>query len=103
MTKVSIDLDAITEQLDDLYDQQARLKFELKNIEKEIDKREFQLKALLDSLQVDEMVHKTYSFGYVEKTINRLNQSMLKEKYPQQYEECYLPSVSKTFKFHINK
>ena len=103
MTKITIDLDLITTQLDELYDQQARLKFELKNVEKEIDKREFKLKALLDDLQVNEMMHNSYSFGWTEKTINRLNQSMLKEKYPQQYEECYLPSVSKVFKFNINK
>ena len=103
MAKITIDLDVITQELDELYDQQARLKFELKNLEKEIDKREFKLKAVLDDLQVNEMIHNTYSFGWVEKTTNRLNQSLLKEKYPQQYEECYLPSVSKSFKFSINK
>ena len=33
--KIQIDLDEITQQLDELYDQRARLKFELKNVEKE--------------------------------------------------------------------
>lgn len=101
--KVQIDLDETTQQLDELYDQRARLKFELKNIEKEIEKREFQLKAFLDQTDSNEMIYKCYSFGWVEKTSNRLNQSLLKEKYPQQYEECYLPSVSKSFEFKINK
>lgn len=103
MGKITIDLDEITQQLDELYDQKARLKFELKQVEKEIDKLEPQLQALLGQLGTDEMVYKCYSFGWQTKTVNRLNQTLLKEKYPQQYEECYLPSVSKSFEFKINK
>lgn len=38
MAKVELDLDLITKEMDTLKDDRARLKFELNNVEKEIEK-----------------------------------------------------------------
>lgn len=101
--KVTIDLGVITKEMDDLKDDKARLKFELNNIEKEIEKREMQLKALLSQMNVSSMDYGVYSFGI--KKINRksLDQWLLKVKFPEQYEACYVDKTSERFEFKINK
>ena len=67
MAKIVIDLDLITKELDTLKSDKAKLKFELSNIEKEIEKRELQLVALLSQTGVKSMDYGIYSFGLVEK------------------------------------
>ena len=58
--KITIDLDKITEEMYTLKDDRARLKFELNNIEKEIEKRELQLVALLSQADVKSMDYGVY-------------------------------------------
>lgn len=101
--KVNIDLDLITKEMDSLKDQRAKLKFELNNVEKEIEKREMQLCALLGQMDVKEMIYGVYSFGLKEIKRNMLDQKLLKEKYPKQYEDCYLEKVTEKFDFKINR
>ena len=48
MTNLDIDLKEITERMDELKNQQAALKFDLKNVEKEIEKCELQLATVLE-------------------------------------------------------
>jgi predicted nucleic acid-binding Zn-ribbon protein len=55
--KVTIDLDALTSEMDALKMEKARLNFELNNISKEIEKRELQLLALMSQMDVKEMQH----------------------------------------------
>lgn len=100
---VTINLDAITSEMDSLKDEKARLSFELKNIEKEIEKRELQLVALLGQMEVKSMDYGVYSFGLKETTRKALDQKLLKERYPDQYEACYVEKVSEKFEFKINK
>lgn len=104
MTKrVTIDLDAITNELDDLKDAEAQLKFQLKNIQDRIDAKELQLQALLDQLGINEMQHGIYKWYYKESSRTALDQKLIKERYPEQCAECTLTKVSKGFKFEINK
>ena len=101
--KITIDLDTITRELDSLKDDKARLKFELNNREKEIEKREMQLSALLGQMDVKQMDYGVYSFGMKEVTRTALDQKLLKEKYSEQYNACYVQKISEKFEFKINK
>ena len=100
---VSIDLDQLTAEMDALKAEKARLTFELNNISKEIEKRELQFVALLGKLKVKEMQHGIYTIELKEYTRNMLDQRLLKEKFPEQYQACYLPKVSEKIDFRINK
>lgn len=100
---VSIDLDQLTAEMDTLKAEKARLTFELNNISKEIEKRELQFVALLGKLKVKEMQHGIYTIELKEYTRNMLDQRLLKEKFPEQYQACYLPKVSEKIDFRINK
>jgi hypothetical protein len=100
---VSIDLDQLTAEMDALKAEKARLTFELNNISKEIEKRELQFVALLGKLKVKEMQHGIYTIKLKEYTRNMLDQRLLKEKFPEQYQACYLPKVSEKIDFRINK
>jgi len=52
--------------MDMLKDQVARYKFDMKEAEKEIEKRELQLIALLSQMDVNEMQHGIYNFSPTE-------------------------------------
>ena len=101
--KVTIDLDALTSEMDALKMEKARLNFELNNIDKEIEKQELQLVALLRQMKVKSMQHGIYSFELKEYTRTALDQKLLKEKFPEQYQACYVPKVSEKINFKINK
>ena len=101
--KVSIDLDLITSEMDTLKDERARLKFELNNVEKEIEKRELQLIALLAQSDVKSMDYGVYSFGLKETTRTAFDQKLFKEEQPELFNKYYLPKVSEKFEFKINK
>ena len=101
--KVTIDLDALTSEMDALKMEKARLSFELNNINKEIEKRELQLLALMSQMDVKEMQHGIYSWGLKEVSRTSLDQKMLKELYPEQYNACYVQKMSERFEFTINR
>ena len=96
--KVSIDLDLIT-----LKDDRARLKFELNNIEKEIEKRELQLISLLSQADVKSMDYGVYSFGLKESTRTAFDQRLFKEEQPEMFAKYYVSKVTEKFEFKINK
>lgn len=101
--KVTIDLDLITKEMDALKDDRARLKFELNNIEKEIEKRELQLVALLSQADVKSMDYGIYSFGLVEKSRTAFDQALFKEENPEEFEKYYITKTTERFEFKINK
>jgi predicted nucleic acid-binding Zn-ribbon protein len=101
--QVTIDLEKITSEMDALKDDKARLSFELKNVEKEIEKRELQLIALLSQADVKSMDYGVYSFGLVEKKRTAFDQSLFKEEQPEMFAKYYLPKVSEKFEFKVNK
>lgn len=101
--KVQIDLDAVTSQMDELKDHRARLKFELNAVEKEIEKCELQLVALLNQAKVDSMDYKIYSFGFKTVTRTAFDQRLFKEENPKLFDKYYLTKEQQKFDFKINK
>lgn len=102
-TEITIDLDVITSELDALKLDKARYEFELKAIKDEIEKREMQLCALLGRMGVESMDYGVYSFGFKTTVRNALDQKLLKEKFPEQYDACYVAKENRKFEFKINK
>lgn len=103
MPKVEINLEEITKQMDDLKDLEARLKFDLKNTQKEIEKIELKLQALLENMEVESMDFGIYSFGWVTKTRKAFSQKAFDQVYPDLLEKFKIETESKTFEFKINK
>lgn len=103
MSKIEIDLDAITKRRDELMDLQARYKFELKQVEKEAEQLDLQLIALLDQTGTDEMEYGTYKFGWVVKQRTALDQKYLKEHFEDIANQCTFTKENKSFEFKINK
>lgn len=103
MPKIELDLDAITQHLDELKDARARYKFELNNIEKEIEKEELKLIALLDKTGVDEMQHGIYSWGWKISTRTAFDQQLFSSENPELFEKYKLTKENKKLEFKINK
>ena len=103
MAKITIDLDAITADMDLLKDEKARLSFELKNVEKEIEKRELQLVTVLQRANVKTMDYGVYSFGWKTTKRKAFDQKLFKEKQPDLFNQYYIEKESEKFEFKINK
>lgn len=103
MTKITIDLEQITADLDLFKQEKARLFFELRNIEKEIEKREMQLAVVLQQADVDEMQYGLYSFGWKISKRKSFDQRLFKEQQPELFEKYYLEKENKKLDFKINK
>lgn len=97
------DLKQLTELMDSLKDQKARLEFELKQTDKEIGRIELILQNYLKRLGVESMDYGVYSFGWKTTVSNRFSQKAFGEAYPDLLEKFKLPSESKKFEFKINK
>ena len=97
------DLKQLTETMDCLKDQKARLEFELKQVEKEIERVSIILQNHLAKLDVEEMTFGPYSFGWKTTTSRRFNQKLFGEAHPDLLEQFKTESVSKKFDFKINK
>ena len=97
------DLKQLTELMDNLKDQKARLEFELKQTEKEIGRIEIILQNHLERLGVESMDYGVYSFGWKTIVSKRFNQKAFGEAHPDLLEEFKLPNESKKFEFKINK
>ena len=101
MSKIEIDLDVITDTMDNLKKEKARLEFDLKEVNKEIEKYELQLIALLGQMKVKEMNYKSYSFGLKEVSRTAIDQKYLKEHYSDIAEKCTFTKTSERFEFKI--
>lgn len=98
---MDIDLEKITERMDELKDVQARLKFELKQTEKEIEKYELQLQAVLTSSGVNEMQYGNYIFGWKEIRKKTFDQKLFSIDYPDLFNVYKTEKKSQTFDFKI--
>lgn len=103
MAKITIDLDTITAEMDTLKDEKARLSFELKNIEKEIEKRELQLVTVLQQADVRTMDYGIYSFGWKTTKRKAFDQKLFKEKHSDLFNQYCIEKESEKFDFKINK
>lgn len=99
----NVDLKELTLRMDELKDMEARLKFDLKNTQKEIEKIELKLQALLENMEVESMDFGIYSFGWVTKTRKAFSQKAFGQVYPDLLEKFKIETESKTFEFKINK
>lgn len=100
--KVEIDLKEITENMYQLKDTKARLEFELKQVEREIEKNELKLVVLLEKSNIDSMDYNEYSFGWKETTRKAFDQKLFNQKHPDLFEEFKIEKVNKKFEFKIN-
>ena len=98
-----VDLKELTSKMDELKDAKARLEFDLKQVEKEIEKVELELVNVLDKTGVERMDYGTYTFGWVEKTRKAFNQKAFGQVYPDLLEKFKLETTSRKFEFKINK
>jgi hypothetical protein len=103
MTKIEIDLDEITKQMDELKDTKARLEFELKMTKEEIEKNELKLIALLNQTGVDEMQFGVYSFGLKITKRKAFDQKLFGSDYPDLLDKYKVEKESEKFEFKINK
>lgn len=99
--KIEIDLDAITKRRDELMDLDARYKFELKQVAKEMEQLDLQLIALLNQTGTEEMQYGTYKFGWVVKKRTALDQKYLKEHYADIVKQCTFTKENRVFDFKI--
>ena len=99
----NIDLKELTLRMDELKDAKARLDFELKQVDKEIEKIELELKNVIDKAGVESMDFGIYSFGWVTKTRKAFSQKAFGQVYPDLLEKFKIETESKTFEFKINK
>ena len=100
---MTIDLERLTAEMDALKDQEARLKFELKNIDQQIQRVEGQLQGFLEQNQISTADFNGYTFGWREITSKRFNQKKFGEEHPELLEKYKLPITSKRFEFKICK
>lgn len=103
MPKIEIDLDAITKHLDELKDAKARLKFEIDNVDKEIEKEELKLIALIDKTGVDSMDYGVYTFGWKISTRKAFDQKLFGAEHPDLLEQYKVEKEQKKFEFKINQ
>lgn len=96
-----IDLDTITKKLDELKDQEARLKFELNHTQKHIEQLELQLQAVLTVNEVNEMQYGNYSFGWDIRTRKAFDQKLFEQDHPELLNQYKVEKQSKVFKFRM--
>lgn len=99
---LEINLDEITQEMSELKDAKARYKFELDNIEKEIEKKELVLVALMERMGVDEMTHGVYRWGWKNATRTAFDQKLFSTDNPELFEKYKTTKESQRFEFKIN-
>lgn len=101
MSKVEIDLDLLTNSMNELKKEKARLDFDLKEVKAEMEKIELQLVALLSQHGLNQMNYKCYSFGIKEVERTALDQQYLKENFADIAEKCTFTKKSEKFEFKV--
>ena len=100
---MEIDLNLITSHMDELKDTEARLKFELNNVQKEIEKEELKLTALIEQEGVNSMDYGIYTFGWKYSKRKSFDQKLFGIEHPELYEQYKTEKEIKSFDFKINK
>lgn len=101
MSKIEIDLDLLTNSMNELKKEKARLDFDLKEVKAEMEKIELQLVALLSQHGLNQMNYKCYSFGLKEVERTALDQKYLKENFADIAEKCTFTKKSEKFEFKV--
>ena len=101
MSKYEIDLDVLTQELEEWKDTKARYQFELKQVEKEIEKREIALGLFLKQNKLDNLIHGRFEFGFKEYTRTAFDQQAFKADYEELFNKYKLPKTTERFEFKI--
>lgn len=101
--KIEIDLDAITQQMDDLKKNEAEYKFLLKQTQDEIEKLNLKLIAVLDQTGVESMDYGCFTFGWKTSTRTAFDQKLFSEQYEDLYNQFKISKENRTFQFKINR
>ena len=99
----NVNLEELTQKMDDLKDLEARLKFDLKNTQEQIEKLELQLQNIIEKAGVDSMDYGVYTFGWEVKKRKAFSQKAFEQVYPDLLEKFKLETETKKFVFKINK
>lgn len=100
---MEIDLEVVTAYLDKLKDEEARLKFQLTAVQKEIEKEELKLSTLIEQEGVNSMNFGIYNFGWKFTTRKAFDQKLFAAEHPDLYEKYKTEKELKNFDFKINK
>ena len=98
---MEIDLDVLTNKLDELKDTEANLKFQLQQVQKHIEPIELQLQAVLTANEVDSMQYGTYYFGWKTSQRNSFNQKLFSAEHPDLYDLFKTTTEIKKFEFKV--
>lgn len=98
-----VNLEELTLKMDELKDLEARLKFDLKNTQEEIEKIELQLQNVIEKAGVNNMDYGVYTFGWEVKKRKAFSQKAFGQVYPDLLEKFKLETETKSFVFKINK
>lgn len=98
------EIQALVSIMDELTTKQLELKGQLKLVEQEIEKYQFQMQEVLTREKKDIITCGYWSFGWDIKQRTTFNQSTFKEAHPDLYEKFKTTSEIKKFQFgHLNK
>lgn len=100
---VEINLEDLTQRMDFLKDVQASYKFELNEVEKEIEQIELQLQAVLTANNLNEMQYGKYSFGWVERKRKAFDQTLFSQEQPELFAQYKIEKTSNVFKFRLGE
>lgn len=98
-----VNLEELTLKMDELKDLEARLKFDLKNTQEQIEKVELQLQNVIEKAGVNNMDYGVYTFGWEVKKRKAFSQKAFEQVYPDLFEKFKLETETKKFVFKINK
>lgn len=99
----NVNLEELTLKMDELKDLEARLKFDLKNTQEQIEKVELQLQNVIEKAGVNNMDYGVYTFGWEVKKRKAFSQKAFEQVYPDLFEKFKLETETKKFVFKINK
>ena len=102
MEQNEINLDEVVQYMDELKKSKAELSFNLKQVEKEIKRIELILESFLNRLEVNEVVHGIYKFGWKTSTRTIFDQENFKKENPSLYEKFKTEKEYKSFDFKVN-
>ena len=91
--------EALIDIMNQLTDEEIRLKNELKQIEKKKDEIQYEMEKVLETEKKDFITVGYWSFGWDVKQRTAFNQSLFKEKHPDLYEKFKTTSEIKKFCF----
>lgn len=97
MKKVNIDLDLIIDEIDAIKKDIKRYQFEIKQLEPELEKRQAKLVSFLGQLDVKEMQHKNYVFGFKTSSRTAFDQKLFAEEHKDLYEKYKITKEKEDF------